>query len=250
MQIQKEFAALVAATDGVCRRRFGNRLAAAYVAGSVARGEAWPGASDLDWFVFLHEEPTTLDKAWRRRRQRALQARFRVAGEVHLNVNSVERLRRESFWRFILRYNALRIRGSSVLAQLERQGHRVPRPGRELAKSRLPFVRQCLSEALAGRCPPAFAEMPSDPFLATRKLARNFVIVEGAYVLMCRGAFKSFGQGAVLHGLRRVRPSISGLLDTTAAILADPYQAKVKPKAFMRQVRSFVEWAVQWIEEV
>ena len=139
MIIQPEFEGLVRAADERCLTRFDSRLAAAYLAGSVAVGEAWPGASDLDWFVFLRDEPSPADKAWRRRMCARLEARFPAAAEVHLNLHSQERLEREDFWRFILRYNAVRIRGANAVARAERQGVSTPRPGRKLAKSRLPF---------------------------------------------------------------------------------------------------------------
>ena len=249
MIIQREFEALVRAADGRCLTRFDSRLAAAYLAGSVAVGEARPGASDLDWFVFLRDEPTLADKAWRRRVQKQLEHGFPAASEVHLNLFSQERLRREGFWRFILRYNGHRVRGDNLIAAFERQGIRTPRPSRKLAKSRLPFVRHCLSEALAGRCPPALARLPSDPFLASRKLARNFVIVEGAFLLMCQRTFTSFKQEAVLQGLRETTHRWRPLLRKTAAILTDPYRAGIRPDDLMAEVEPFMNWAVTSTEE-
>ncbi len=56
--LQEQFRPAVDAIDQVCARRFGERLLGSYLAGSVAAAEAWPGASDLDWFVFLNGEPT------------------------------------------------------------------------------------------------------------------------------------------------------------------------------------------------
>jgi len=248
VEFQEGFRDLVAAADACCAGRFGPRLAAAYVAGSVAAGEAWPGASDLDWFVFLRDEPTRADKAWQSRARARLERDFPIADEVHLNVHSLDRLQREAFWRFILRYNAVRVRGPNLIAELARGGVRTTRPSRTLAKSRLPFVRRCLDEALAGRCPPALASLPPDPCLATRKLARNFVIVEGAYALMARGAFTSFKQEAVLDGLRRAWPRWRALVRTTQAVLDDPYRAAVPPDEFMRRVHPFVTWSIDVIE--
>jgi len=250
MTIQPEFENLVEAADRRCLTRFGDRLAATYLAGSVAVGEAWPGASDLDWFVFLHDEPTPADMAWRRRTRARLESQFPAAAEVHLNIHCRERLEREAFWRFILRYNAARIRGDNVVAQARRAGFATPRPSRKLAKSRLPFVRHCLAEAVAGRCPPALAQLPADPFLASRKLARNFVVVEGAFVLMCQRRFKSFKQEAVLRGLRQSTRRWSGLLNMTEAILADPYRARVNPDALMVEIEPFMHWAIAVIEDV
>ncbi|MAE61536.1 MAG: hypothetical protein CMJ49_09295 [Planctomycetaceae bacterium] len=248
MNIQPEFQPLVTAADRHGRLRFGPRVAAAYLAGSVAAGEAWPTASDLDWFVFLHDEPAPADHTWRRRQQKRLQRDFPAAAEVHLNLFSQDRLRQDTFSRFILRYNAVRIRGDNIIAALQRQGVRTPRPSRRLAKSRLPFVRRCLSEALAGRRPPALATLPADPFLAARKLARNFVIVEGAFALMCRSSFQSFKQEAVLQGLRRTSRRWRPLCRMTEAILRDPYRAQVQPDDLMVEVKPFMNWAITLTE--
>ena len=248
MRFQDGFQDLVSAADECCVHRFGARLIAAYVAGSVAVGEAWAGASDLDWFVFLRDDPEPGDMSWRRRVQKRLELRFPVASEVHLNLHSVARLEREAFWRFILRYNSVRIRGGNLVAELERMGIRTPRPSRKLAKSRLPFVRKCLAEALVGRRPPALADLPSDPFLATRKLVRNFVIVEGAYVLMSRRTFKSFSQEAVLHGLRSISRRWGPLTGTAQAVLEDPYRAAARPEKLLQQVHPFMNWAMDMIE--
>ena len=249
MNIQPEFEGLVREADERCLTRFDSRLAATYLGGGVAVGEAWPGASDLDWFVFLRDEPTLADKAWRRRVQKRLEDEFPAASEVHLNLFSQERLGREGFWRFILRYQGGRIRGDNLIAAFERQGVRTPRPGRKLAKSRLSFVRRCLSEALAGRCPPALAGLPIDPFLASRKLTRNFVIVEGAFILMCQRTFKSFKQEAVLQGLRETTSRWRSLLRKTEAILTDPYRAGIRPDDLMAEVEPFMNWAIILTEE-
>ena len=124
VRIQPEFQHLVVSADRVCAERFGARLVAVYLAGSVALCEAWPGASDLDCFAFLDGIPSPADKAWRRRAEKRLETEFPVASEVHLNVYPTERLRQESFWRFILRYNSLRINGSNLVAELGHQGFR------------------------------------------------------------------------------------------------------------------------------
>ena len=100
---------------------------------------------------------------------------------------------------------------------------------------------------MAGRCPPSLQEIPSDPCLATRKLARNFVIVEGAYALMSRRSFVSFKQGVVLQGLRRTTRRWGPLLRVTEAVLSDPFRANVKPGDFMRQAQPFVAWAIKTV---
>jgi hypothetical protein len=243
--IQDEFRDLVAATDAACAARFESRLRGAFLAGSTAFGEAWPGASDLDWFAYLQGEPTPADKAWQRRTRKGLESRFPVAGEVHLNLFSLDRLRRETFERFIIRYNAVRVRGTNLVAELAREGFRTPRPSRKLAKGRLGFVRECWEATLAGRCPPSLQNpLPSDPFLTTRKLARNYVIVEGAFALMTLGTFRSFKQEVVLRGLREASARWRPLVKTTEAVLADPFRAAVPPQAFVRDLRPFMDWVI------
>jgi len=247
--IQDEFRDLVAAMDAACAARFGSGLRGAFLGGSIAFGEAWPGASDLDWFTFLQDEPTRADKAWQRRTRKQLESRFPVASEVHLNLFSLDRLRRETFWRFIIRYNMVRVRGVNLVAELAREGVRIPRPSRRLAKGRLGFMRQCWAATLAGRCPPSLQDpLPSDPFLTTRKLARNYVVVEGAYTLMALGAFTSFKQEAVLGGLRKASARWRPLVKTTEAVLADPFRAAVPPEAFVRDLHPFMEWAIDRVD--
>lgn len=247
--IQDGYRELVATADRWCADRFGDRLAATYLAGSVAVGEAWPGASDLDCFVFLRGEPTAADKVWRRRAEKRLEARFSICPNVHLTTSGVERLEQEAFWRFILRYNATRIRGVNLIAELGRRGIRTTRPSRKLARGRLPFVKACLDAAMAGQRVPSLGKLPSDPFLATRKLARDFVIVEGAYVLMARGAFVSFKQEDVLKGLRRVSRRWAGLVRTAEEILRDPHKAGVRPEVFLDMAEPFVNWAIERIDK-
>lgn len=249
VKFQKGFQELVTAVDAACIDRFGPRLAASYVAGSVGRCEAWPGASDLDWWAFLRNDLTAADKSWQKRARKRLERQFPIAAEVHLNIQPTDRLRQETFWRFILRYNAVWIRGGNLIAELGRLGAPTPRPSPKLARSRLPFVRTCLEEAVAGRCPPSLAELPSDPFLSTRKLARNFVIVEGAFALMAAGKFTSFKQEIVLKDLRRTWRRWSALTRTTEEVLADPHRAAVAPDAFMRKVHPFMDWAIELTEK-
>lgn len=243
--IQDEFRDLVDAADAACAARFGPRLRGAYLAGSMAFGEAWPGASDLDWFMYLQGEPTRADKAWQRRARKRLETRFPVAAEVHLNLFSLDRLRRDTFSRFIIRYNTVRVRGTNLIAELAREGIRTPRPSRKLAKGRLGFVRQCWEATLAGRCPPSLQDpLPADPFLTTRKLARNYVIVEGAFALMTLGSFTSFKQKVVLRGLRQASPQWRPLVRKTETILADPFHAAVPPDAFVHDLQPFMDWVI------
>jgi hypothetical protein len=102
---------------------------------------------------------------------------------------------------------------------------------------------------MAGRRIPALAELPADPALAARKLARNFVLVEGAHFLMALGAFRSFRRSDVIKGLMRHAPRWRSVTETADGILDDPYAAGVKPKVFLAQLAPFVEWMINEIDD-
>ncbi|MGW7343307.1 nucleotidyltransferase domain-containing protein [Streptomyces sp. NPDC054854] len=61
-RVRPEFTALVAATRGRIAEAYGRRLHSAYLYGSVPRGTARPGRSDLDLLIALHREPTDDDR--------------------------------------------------------------------------------------------------------------------------------------------------------------------------------------------
>lgn len=63
-RVQKEFSAVVDAAREQITTAFGPaRLHSAYLYGSIPRGTAIPGVSDLDLLLALHHEPTTADRA-------------------------------------------------------------------------------------------------------------------------------------------------------------------------------------------
>lgn len=61
-RVQPEFRALVAAARGRISEAYGRRLHSAYLYGSVPRGTARPGRSDLDLLLALHRAPTDEDR--------------------------------------------------------------------------------------------------------------------------------------------------------------------------------------------
>ncbi|WP_280363267.1 hypothetical protein [Nocardia wallacei] len=63
-RIQPDFAPVVDLARSEIARIFGpDRLHSAYLYGSIPRGTAVPGRSDLDLLLALHHEPTTTDRA-------------------------------------------------------------------------------------------------------------------------------------------------------------------------------------------
>lgn len=61
-RVPDEFRPLVERVDAALRQAFGNRLHSSYLYGSVPRGTAVVGRSDLDVSVVLHDQPTTADR--------------------------------------------------------------------------------------------------------------------------------------------------------------------------------------------
>ncbi|MFE3684307.1 nucleotidyltransferase [Streptomyces sp. NPDC059095] len=76
--VQTEFQPLVAALRDRVADRFDGRLHSAYLYGSVPRGTAQVGRSDLDVLLALHTEPTAADRAAARAVEAELDAEFDV----------------------------------------------------------------------------------------------------------------------------------------------------------------------------
>jgi predicted nucleotidyltransferase len=223
---------------------FGDRLAAIFLTGSVAFHEAVPGVSDIDLFIFLTDEPGDEDTAWFDATLVELTALEPLLAECHRNLFSLARLEREEFWRYACRYNALQVYGSDVLAALEAHGVVIPAPSPAWARARAGFTRRILASLRGGVVPDYLYTPPADPHLAARKLARYFVIVEGAYLLMADGAFTSFRTADVLPALRTRYPQWADLWETTAALLDDPH---LTAGAYLPHLLPFVEWMVDRI---
>jgi hypothetical protein len=76
-RVPAAFAPVVAAARAGITAAFGpGRLHSAYLYGSIPRGTAVPGVSDLDVLLALHDEPADADHAAARRLEEALDARF------------------------------------------------------------------------------------------------------------------------------------------------------------------------------
>jgi uncharacterized protein len=76
-RVPQVFAPVVDAARAAIRETFGpGRLHSAYLYGSIPRGTAVPGVSDLDLLLVLHDEPTPADQADAATLEDTLAARF------------------------------------------------------------------------------------------------------------------------------------------------------------------------------
>lgn len=256
--IQKEFQSVIKHALEICINHFASRLDAIYIGGSVATGEAWPGESDADWFMFLQQEPTDGDKSWCKENETDLVSQYPVVKEFHLNVYSTEYLKTEHhLMKFIFRYNSLCLFGENHLKEIETAGITIPKPSRELAKGRVGWVKNCVAglaknnlpeELFQGGIPAKLSKLSSTDYLASRKLVRNFVLLEGAHVLMLTNDFQSFQQNDVLRKIAMIYPQWKELISTASDILKDPFAAKVAPDKVRERTLPFAKWAIGKIE--
>mgnify|MGYP001236022580 CR=1 FL=1 len=134
--IQAEYrAALIEAGEALIAY-FGGRLLAIYLTGSIMTGDALPGVSDVDWFMFITGEPTEEESAWCRELARDITTRYPAVVDFHLTPYPLARLEGDSFWRFAVRHRAIRLYGRDLPAVLEARGLVVDAPSREMAIGR------------------------------------------------------------------------------------------------------------------
>lgn len=248
--IQAEFRPAIQLALKLCTDRFGESLRAIYIGGSVAFGEALAGVSDVDWWMFQELEPNESDKSWCRDKGSMLNERYPVVNGFHLSLLALDRLREETIWRFIFRYNSVRLHGTDIISELEKEGIHTPAPSRELAQSRIGWLEKITNAAVDGSFSEVAFPLPQNPCLATRKLAKWFVILEGAHLLMADCAFSSFRQRDVLQQLRSLYPQWTYLFTITQRILEDPFAADIPPGTFINHVTPFMRWAIQRIRDV
>ena len=112
-------------------------------------------------------------------------------------------------------------------------------------------MRRNIEGAVRGELPKELIpKLPVEPPLATRKLARNFIILEGAHLLMADGAFCGFRRKDVLAKLRVLYPQWTTVFDRTDAILEDPFAAPVKPEDYIAEIAPFCRWSIERIERL
>lgn len=247
--MQDEFRPGVERALDLCLSHFGDRLKTVVLGGSVAFDEALAGVSDVDWFAFTTDEPTEADLRWQVKTKQVLERDYHVVSEFGLGVFPVEHLRKQDSWRFIIKYNSVRLYGVDIIAELEKEGIATPPPSIELLKSRIHWTESMWQYACDGKIPEKLFKTPDDPFLASRKIARYFVLLEGAYLLMLDGGFLSFRQADVIDGLRRMHPEWDVVYDMTQRVSNAPHEACILPDVLMSTIKPFVNWMIQRVKD-
>ncbi len=219
---------------------FSDRLAAAYLTGSFSTGEAVLGESDLDYWGFVCDELSKADQRWIQDTASAVDKRFDIFGGVHINIMTVENITHNKLARFMLQYNSILCCGRDILSEISARKPDSYIPDKHVAKLRLPFARQCFEDALRGKCPRCIDEVPANSYLAARKFARYFVIVEGAYFLMSVNKFESFRQENVIALLKEKLAGFDDILDLSLSVSQTPFTARITHDDFLTKIRPLV----------
>ena len=248
--IQQEFRVLVEQAVYKCQEYLSERFLAAYLHGSIEKGDAVARVSDLDLFVIVSHWNADEDDPWLHKLVHELPRQYDVIDEAHITIATIDSLTEDRFARFALKYNAKLIAGEDFAAQIDQTIGEGYLPDKRLAQSRIGFARRCFDEALAGKDPACTGPLPMDTRYAARKLARYFVVIEGAYFLMSRDSFDSFDKERVLTSLRSVTNGFDDALDLVQKVLLDPIAANVSHDELLKHIRPLVLWMFDQIETV
>ena len=91
--VQPEYEGVPDAAAGLLADEFGSQLHSGYVYGSVVRGNAVPGRSDVDLLAVLLAAPTNEDRGRAERVERALTQRFPVLFSAGLGLTHLQEVR-------------------------------------------------------------------------------------------------------------------------------------------------------------
>lgn len=228
---------------------FGPRLRAVYVWGSVHRGEAIRGVSDLDLHAFITDGRTSDDEVWFTRARAALDAEFpglagvsRPFSESVLldgaRPNADERTRTiAQSLGFRLRYDATRIWGREIVPDAV-----VPTPNAAFGRGPFEAVRNLAR--FAARVEPENKtdfDLPAEPGLRLRKVAR-LAVLGGGYLLMARGQFRSFRGADVLSVLHTLPQWADFLTETERWYLNPATDAAERIEAYQKRLVDWVEY--------
>jgi hypothetical protein len=92
-KVQPEYRGVPDAAAGLLANEFGPHLHSAYLYGSVVRGNAVPGRSDLDLIAVLRAAPTDEDRVRAGRVERALVERFPVLVSAGVGLSHLQEIR-------------------------------------------------------------------------------------------------------------------------------------------------------------
>ncbi len=121
----------------LCRERFGDNLRSLYIRGSVARGCAIAGISDLDGFAILYEELGDGEDKWTASTQRLLKLKYPFCAGVEIGIIPYQNFLKTHHLKVLLKTQSLCILGEDL-------GRSLPSYILPSYKPGIDFVRQAL----------------------------------------------------------------------------------------------------------
>lgn len=234
--VRPPYDSVLPATARVVRDDFGNRLHSTYLYGSVVRGTAVPGRSDLDITVVLIDEPDADDRQAATRVESRLAEWFPFLFDARVEFTHVIEVRSASQrygWQFFIRDFCVCIDGEDLRPSLPRT-----KPGPEAAfglhddfPERLARARENLGSSSQG-------EFDRDALRIPRKLIQ----VLFAVVMAQTGAWATVleDQAAVAVGAFPER----------AAEIKECLRLARDPRPDQRSVRQLVATLGAWVERL
>lgn len=228
--VQEAFAPVVAAARGLITDAYGPRLHSAYLYGSVPRGTARPGRSDLDLLLALHHEPAQGDRKAADVLARTLDREFGQIDGVGVLLYGRDRLlseqeRYDMGW--FLACLCTPLLGPDLAAQLPRY-----RPDARLAREAngglgdlLPRWQARLDEAAT----------PGDVRRISRGFARHLVRT-GLMLVMPRWGGWTSDLTESAEVFARYYPERAAQMRAAAAVALEPVSDPAVPRAFVEDL--------------
>ena len=120
-KLQPAWKEAVFATKDVYLRHLGDVVHSIYVRGTVSRGEAIEGISDVDTLCVVKQDPATLDRSWLRQERQTLAKQFPFTTGVELILVFLDDLlekESEFDYRFIIKTQSACVYGEDLAAQI------------------------------------------------------------------------------------------------------------------------------------
>jgi hypothetical protein len=183
-RIEPAFERPVAAVRDAYLEHLGDAIDGLYLRGSIPRGLALSGASDVDSFALTSLDPDTLDLCWAPETARTLQARYPQITEVDFSVYPVSDVERQDVFSEL----ALLLETQSICLSGRDLTSRIPsfRPDAMVANCDICQIEADLDEAVAAVSSSA---RPETTRTWARRISKNIVRTGFSLTMLEHGRF-------------------------------------------------------------
>ncbi|MEG0636128.1 nucleotidyltransferase domain protein [Pseudomonas sp. DD1] len=212
-----------------------------YLYGSVARGDAVPGGSDLDLTLVLRSPPTSQDLQRLEAKRQALESRHNEVIKIDFDIGSrLQVLAAESrlSWGYWLKHHCRCVWGNDLSQRFDRL-----KPSRDIAIAVNADFEPVLARYadLINQAPPA-AQTARLQREASRKLIRSTQVLRAERDLMWPQTLEEHVELFAQH-----YPHMN---EQICFFLSQAHKPNAKPKAFTAQLHHFLTWMVSQASQV